>query len=48
MDLPLHKNSLKFAKSSHFADDDTCLIYSNNIPKTLESNLNHDLNNLTQ
>ena len=35
------QNSLKFAKSSHFADD-TCLTYSNKHPKTLESNLNYD------
>ena len=41
------QNSLKFAKSSHFADD-TCLTYSNKNPKTLETNLNHDLKNLTQ
>ena len=41
------QNSLKFAKSSHFADD-TCLTYSNKNPKTLESNLNYDLKNLTQ
>ena len=41
------KNSLKFAKASHFADD-TCLTYSNKNPKTLESNLNYDLKNLTQ
>ena len=41
------QNSLKFAKSSHFADD-TCLTYSNKNPKTLEINLNHDLKNLTQ
>ena len=40
------QNSLKFAKSSHFADD-TCLTYSNKNPKTLEINLNHDLKNLT-
>ena len=41
------QNSLKFAKSSHFADN-TCLTYSNNNPETLESNLNHDLQNLTK
>ena len=41
------KNSLKFAKASHFADN-TCLTYSNKNPKTLESNLNYDLKNLTQ
>ena len=41
------KNSLKFAKASHFADD-TCLTYSNKNPETLESNLNYDLKNLTQ
>ena len=41
------KNSVKFAKASHFADD-TCLTYSNKNPKTLESNLNYDLKNLTQ
>ena len=41
------QNSLKFTKSSHFAND-TCLTYSNKNPKTLETNLNHDLKNLTQ
>ena len=41
------KNSLKFDKASHFADD-TCLAYSNKNPKTIESNLNYDLKNLTQ
>ena len=41
------QNSHKFAKSSHFADD-TCLTYSNKNPKSLESNLNYYLKNLTQ
>ena len=41
------QHSLKFAKSSHFADV-TCLTYSNKNAKTLETNLNHDLKNLTQ
>ena len=39
--------SLKFAKSRHFADV-TCLTYSNKNAKTLETNLNHELKNLTQ
>jgi len=39
--------SLKFATSSHFADD-TCLIYSSKNAKTLETNLNYDLKNLNQ
>ena len=38
---------LKYASSSHFADD-TCLIYASKNPKTLETNLNYDLKNLTQ
>ena len=37
------QNSLKFAKSSHFADD-TCLTYSKENPKTLGKK--HDLKNL--
>ena len=41
------QHSHKFAKSSHFTDD-TCLTYSNKNAKTLETNLNHDLKNLTQ
>ena len=41
------QHSLKFAKLSHFADD-TCLTYSNKNANTLETNLNHDLKNLTQ
>ena len=37
----------KYASSSHFADD-TCLIYASKNLKTLETNLNYDLKNLTQ
>ena len=38
---------LKYASSSHFADD-TCLIYASKNPETLQTNLNYDLKNLTQ
>ena len=34
--------SLKFCSTSQFADD-TCIIYANKKPKTLETNINHDL-----
>ena len=40
------QNSLKFAKSSRFTAD-TCLTYSNKNPKTLETNPNYDLKDLT-
>ena len=40
------QNFLKFAKSSHFADD-TCLTYSKKIPKPLKKK-HHDLKNLIQ
>ena len=39
--------SLKFCSTSHFADD-TCIIYASNKPKTLETNINHNLNKLTE
>ena len=39
--------SLKFASASHFADD-TCLLYANKKPKTVETNLNFDLKTLDQ
>ena len=39
------QHSLKFATTSHFAED-TCLIYASKNPKTLETNLNYDLKNL--
>ena len=39
--------SLKFCSTTQFADD-TCIIYANKEPKTLETNINHDLNKLTE
>jgi len=39
--------SLKFASANHFADD-TCLLYANKKPKTVETNLNFDLKSLNQ
>ena len=39
--------SLKFCSTSHFADD-TCIIYANKKHETLETNINHDLNKLTE
>ena len=38
--------SLKFCSTSHCADD-TCIIYANKKPKTLKTNINHDLNKWT-